>query len=127
MKKIFAALGVVLVALGLAVAIAAPAQAAYSDCPAGQGCVWTGHYGTGSRLNLPVGTYAPHQCWTLNVSWGNVISSAKATYGSGLALYLFTSSSCNGSLPWYAFANDQVDFPTAGPINDKVKSFIIGN
>lgn len=72
---------------------------AYSDCPAGQSCLWTGENGVGTRKNLAFSNYDPPQtCHTLTFQPVGGYHSAKGGYGSGYALALFTDSSCNNFL-----------------------------
>ena len=74
---------------------AVPASAAYSDCPSGVSCVFTGQGGTGSRLNLPASTYNDGNCHNLTFHPVGGYHSAKGGYGSGLQLLIYSDNNCN--------------------------------
>lgn len=98
-KKILAVLAGLALALGVTVAIAAPASAADTDCPAGQGCLWTNANYTGFRAQLPISVYGTtcHNMSELSAGFVNTVSSARVTYGSGYGIELFTTTNCG---PW---------------------------
>ncbi len=85
----------------VAEAVDAPAWTlvAYSDCPAGQSCLWTGANGAGTRKNLAFSNYDPvGTCYTLTLQPVGGYHSAKGGYGSGYALAIYSGSSCTGLL-----------------------------
>lgn len=104
---------VALLIVGLAVAMAGPARVAspnvaeapgmtlvaYSDCPAGQSCLWSGENGAGTRLNLAFSNYDPvGTCHDIPFHPIGGWHSAKGGYGSGYALLLYSGSAggCTG-------------------------------
>lgn len=87
--------------VGLGVAIPAPASAAYSSCPSGQSCLWTGEHGAGTQRNLAFSNYDPvGTCHTLTAQPVGGYHSAKGGYGSGYSLVLYGGSagSCSGPI-----------------------------
>jgi len=100
LKRIIARALVLLVLLtGGVVAISAPASAAYSDCPAGQSCLWSGENGAGTRLNLAFSNYDPvGTCHDLPFHPVGGWHSAKGGFGSGYSLLLYSGSGggCTG-------------------------------
>lgn len=84
-------------------AVDAPAWTlvAYSDCPAGQSCLWAGEHGASTRLNLAFSNYDPvGTCYNVPFHPVGGWHSAKGGYGSGYSLVLYGGSggSCSGAI-----------------------------
>lgn len=90
----FSVLASVLVAV-----TSAPASAAYSQCPVGVACLWTGENGQGSRLNLPFSSSGPvGTCRNINPYPVDAYNSARGGYGSGYGLTIYSGTGCSGFL-----------------------------
>lgn len=112
-KTITRAMVLIVLALGGVVAAQAPAAAAWSDCPPGTGCIWTGILGGGNKLVFPVSTYGVGGCANLHTpqnfpSWApDNTESVRAGYGSGLRLQLWEHWNCTGLSRTIASVNNE--------------------
>ncbi len=72
---------------------------AYSDCPAGKSCLWTGANGAGTRKDLAFSSYDPvGTCTTLTLQPVGGYHSARGGFGSGYALAIYSGAGCTGLL-----------------------------
>ncbi len=97
MKRLLAILAGLLVAAGITLVAAAPAQAYTWNCPDGTACVYTGYSGTSSAVTLAVGQYGTNICHNFNSPFVNSISSVVDSYGSDLDLVLYPDPNCHSS------------------------------
>lgn len=101
LKRIIAPLAL-LVALtgGLLVTTAGPASAAYTDCTAGQSCLWGAENGFGTPVVKAASVYNDGACHNLNIHPTGGFHSAKGNYGSGLTFVVYTGTGCSGGSYW---------------------------
>lgn len=86
----------VAIALGASIG-ATPASAAYSDCPAGTACIWSGANGTGTKWVFSYsGLGGQFTCNLLGSAWKQDVS-YKVDFGGGhgLAVYGPGEPGCN--------------------------------
>lgn len=88
-KRIAAALAMAAaVLIGVSFA-ATPASAAFSDCPAGTACIWSGPNGTGTKWVLSYSALGgPFVCNLLGSAWKQDVS-YKVDFGGGHGLGVY--------------------------------------
>jgi hypothetical protein len=96
-KRILAIFAGLLMAAGLTLVTAAPAQAYTWNCPDGTGCVYTGYSGNGSGVVLSVGQYGHGICHNFDPPFVNSISSVVESYGSDFDILLYPDPNCHSS------------------------------
>lgn len=110
MKRIGSVLLGLALAAGITLVTAEPAAAAFSDCPFGTGCVWSGPGGTGTRFIISFSSTggAFHCIPNLGMS----VQSATATYGHPItALEIFNGTQCDPRFGKVIKVNDPKTFP----------------
>lgn len=130
MKRVMSALGALLLAAGLTLAIASPAQAEWQDCPTvynGQslaGCMWEHTGATGARFHV----YEVEGCRNMPYGWGNVVSSLKDfnynTAGNGY-YRVWMNTNCSGA-NWSisgGWTGSLCQFWCPGPYPDDIESY----
>jgi hypothetical protein len=78
------------IALGSFSLVSSPAHAAFSDCPPGWGCGWTGYTYTGSR-----GQWAGTN-WYWGDAWNDRVRSAGSNGTSGMAFCIYEHAGYTG-------------------------------
>jgi peptidase inhibitor family I36 len=130
-------LAIVLVGVTLigVMGLAAPAQAAFTDCPSGTGCVWTEHGGTGIRYIISVSSNGVNTCHNLPGALDNAATSVLDGYGTyaghKLDLHLYSTYNCAtpNALVWIPpadFGQWSFDVSPYTFHNNVHSSFIIG-
>lgn len=118
MKRLAAVLMAVAMLLGITLVSASPASAAYSDCPAGQSCMWTGQSATGVIFTVAFSAYDPvGTCWNLPGLMPGNVESVKAGFGPPYVygLEFYSNGNCisfHGDV-WKVHANSTENW--AGP------------
>ena len=92
-KRVLSLLAGLALALGIIVAVQAPAQANFSDCPNGLVCAWTGAGATGSMATISYSGFHG-QCWN-SVTFAR--HSVYNRLGSGKYAFIYTSFGCVGN------------------------------
>jgi peptidase inhibitor family I36 len=94
-RRIIAFASALVVALGLGLLAATPAQAFTWGCPDGTACVYTGFNGTGSSLTISVGQYGVDVCHNFSVQMNNDDSSVAESFGSDLDMLIYANANCD--------------------------------
>ncbi len=136
MKRVATILVAILAAILVSTAVAAPAQATFTQCPSGTGCVWLEPNGFGNPLVLSVGANGVNTCHNFSGTYNNVISSVLDSYGSyaghKLDLQMYSTSNCSTSgavllwVPPADFGQWSFDVSPYTFYNNVMSSFMIG-
>ena len=95
MKRLFAVLATIIMALGVTVAVSSPAAAAWEDCPNGQSCMWSGQNGTGIILTMAFSNYDPvGTCHDLPLAMKSNGESARTRFGNNYGLEFYDHDGC---------------------------------
>lgn len=127
MKKIFAALGTLLLGLGLVVAVAAPAQAAYSDCPPTmETCFFWDQNGGSFRWDVPYS----YGCKNFSPTWNDQVSSIRHNsiahgINTGTLIQWWQNANCSGQSQYWAPAASPHNGNMSSPWNDEASSYAI--
>lgn len=114
LKRLLAAMAILLLPIGAAVfAVAAPAQAAYSNC--WSWCAYTDSNGNGAQWTIPA---SPNVCQSVPGGWNDVISSA-INVGANWRVVFYSEANCWGGAITVWPGNTQNSF---WPINDATSS-----
>lgn len=100
-------------------AVARPAHAAMSDCPAARLCTWTNANYTGVRWEWSIGTITtlPNQCLNVTASANNNASSMWANAGIiGTRVTLHEGANCTGLTFQISTNQSDSNFSTGNPI-----------
>lgn len=125
-KRFTSAVVALIMGLGLAVAVQAPASASWSDCPAGQGCVYINSNGGNPILGLTYSSVGGvYKCWNFADNWNDAISSVKVRYGSGEDMKFFKDADCTGTATTVANGAEMSYHGWPRVWNDVISSFMI--
>lgn len=83
-------------AAGITLVVASPASADVWLCPSGQGCIFSGPDGTGSKLTAAFSVYGT-SCHNLPTWLDNNTYSAVSLYGSGYGMHFYNAYDCDTS------------------------------
>ena len=126
-KKILSFIGVMLVAAGLTVAIAAPAQAAYTDCSITQAaCMFWDTNGNSFRWDIPYS----YGCKNMSPTWNDQASSLRLNsiahgINTGVLLQWWQDGNCSGQSQYWAPSASPHNGNFSSPWNDEVSSYAI--
>jgi hypothetical protein len=95
MRRVYTLLATAAVALGLAVAVQAPAQAAWSDCPSMYVCLFDNGDGGGPPLNVVY--RSPGTCYNLT-SNNDRADAVFNDLGNGHGVQVYRDAGCTGGV-----------------------------
>lgn len=128
LKRLVIALATFSLVLGIGLVAASPAQAAWSDCPTGTGCVWTDQNGAGVIFVAGYSAYGPAgTCRNLPGVMPANGESARTSYGNGYGFRFYTNWNCvnsRNSSRWEMRAGEIETWPSA-PKKNGARSFQI--
>ena len=127
-KKILAGVVVLLGFITGIVVTEAPANASFSDCTLGHGCVYVDINGGWPKLDIVWSVYYQNsKCWNFSSQFRNTISSMIETFGNGgtthYTFQFFNFQNCDGQ-GWTMKDDSSINFPGTGS-NDNIESFRI--
>jgi hypothetical protein len=93
-KAVLLMVATLLATFGALAAVTAPANAAYSSCPAGVSCLFAGENGVGTMGQVAFSTYHDGKCHNVMVWPTGGYHSAIGGYGSGYSLVVYNGSDC---------------------------------